>query len=366
MRLTLLHSLPLAVALAAQAIPHVLAAGSKTPFGELFPEVATIENQQLIISHTNRFSFAEPNSVAQFISLDLSTAWTSDAPAYKKLTLRPTGPSEKQGYPALIKDQESVLYFTNTTTYKYNIKTDAWDKDPYMNWNYTAFYAGVVTDTDTGLIYGLGHSNEAWTAPDTKWMRFTTLDPVTKNYTFADTAPSSWTSMVYSSASKSILAYASIMRLYNTTSKEWSLISTNGDAPSTRQWPCLVSADGGKKLILAGGVDLEHKVLYKDVYLFDVATSVWSKLADAPRPALGPGCAVSGNSFLYWGGAKSVNVTELNEEGPAILNLASNTWGNRYTPPGQTPLSSADRPVLSKIGFVALTLMSVAASSLVL
>jgi len=124
---------------------------------------------------------------------------------------------------------------------------------------------------------------------------------------------------------------------------------------------------------------MELKAPHKDVYILDVATSIWSRLADAPRAALGPGCAVSGNSFLYWGGAKSINATEffegganpinaseLNEEGPAILNLASNTWGNRYTPPGQTPISSADRPVLSKIGFVALTLMSVAASSLVL
>jgi len=113
--------------------------------------------------------------------------------------------------------------------------------------------------------------------------------------------------------------------------------------------------------------------------MFDVDTSIWSRLADAPRAALGPGCAVSGDSFLYWGGAKSfnasklneegampINASELNEEGPAILNLASNTWGNKYYPSGQAPKSSADRPVLSKIGFVALTLMSVAASSFVL
>ncbi|KAF9361236.1 hypothetical protein BGX34_007266 [Mortierella sp. NVP85] len=366
MRLTLLHSLSLAIALAAQAIPHVLAAAPKTPFGELLPEVVTIENQQLIISHGNRFSFVEPNSIAQFISLDLSTAWASDAPAWKKLTPRTAGSTEGQGFAALTKDQQSILYSTNTTTYKYNIKTDAWDKDPYMNWTYPAFYGGAVTDTDTGLMYGMDFYYDTRADPDPKSKRFTTFDPVTKNYTFADTAHSTWTSMVYSSSGKAILAYASLMRSYNTTSKEWSLIGTNGDAPSMRQWPCLVSADGGKKLILAGGIDMEHKAPHKDVYIFDVATSVWSRLPDAPRAALGPGCAVSGNSFLYWGGAKSINATEMNEEGPAILNLASNTWGNRYTPPGQTPTSSAGRPVLSKIGFVALTLMSAAASSLVL
>jgi len=124
---------------------------------------------------------------------------------------------------------------------------------------------------------------------------------------------------------------------------------------------------------------LDLKAASKEVYMFDVDTSIWSRLADAPRAALGPGCAVSGDSFLYWGGARSINATEfieggansinvseLNEEGPAILNLASNTWGNKYYPSGQAPKSSADRAVLSKIGLAALTLMSVAASSLVL
>ncbi|KAK3805812.1 MAG: hypothetical protein J3Q66DRAFT_359765 [Benniella sp.] len=366
MHLILLHSLSLIIALAAQAIPHVLAAGSKTPFGELFPEVVTIENQQLIISHSNRYSFVEPNSVAQFISLDLSTAWASDAPAWKKLTLRPTGPTEVHRSAALMKDQESILYSANTTTYKYNIKTDAWDKDPYMNWTYPAFYGGAVTDIDTGLMYGVEYYYDTLADPDPKSTRFTTLDPITKNYTYVDITDSIGASMVYSSASKDIFVYSSIMRSYNTTSKEWSLIDTDGEGPSMRLSACLVSAYGGKKLILAGGIDLEQKAAYQDVYIFDVATSVWSRLADAPRPALGPGCAVSGDSFLYWGGAKFNNATELNEEGPAILNLVSNTWGNRYTPSGQTPISSADRPVLFKIGFVALTLVSVVASSLVL
>jgi len=224
MRLTLLYSLSLAVALAAQAIPHVLAAAPKTPFGELLPEVVTIENQQLIISHGDRLPIVEPNSVAQFISLDLSTAWTSDAPAWKKLTLRPTGSTERQGYAALTKDQESILYSTNTTTYKYNIKTDAWDKDPYMNWTYPAFYGGAVTDTDTGLMYGADKYYDDTVDPDPKSTRFTTLDPVTKNYTYVDTTYIIGSSMVYSSASKDIFVYTVMMRAYNTTSKEWSLI----------------------------------------------------------------------------------------------------------------------------------------------
>jgi len=109
--------------------------------------------------------------------------------------------------------------------------------------------------------------------------------------------------------------------------------------------------------------------LSNDVYSFDVATSVWSKLANAPRAAWGPVCAVSGDSFIFWGGLGTKEGLGFNhEEGPAILNIVSNTWGNKYTPPGQTPSSSADRPnvILSRVGLVALTVASAAVSGLIL
>ncbi|KAF9362712.1 hypothetical protein BGX34_005624 [Mortierella sp. NVP85] len=94
-------------------------------------------------------------------------------------------------------------------------------------------------------------------------------------------------------------------------------------------------AYGGKKLILAGGRDVKGLNLFNDVYSFDVATSVWSKLAD---------------SFILWGIGVKEGLGFNHEEGPAIPNIVSNTWGNKYRP-GQTPINSADRPnvILSKI-----------------
>lgn len=126
-------------------------------------------------------------------------------------------------------------------------------------------------------------------------------------------------------------------------------------------------AHGGKKLILAGGQNLDQTAVYNDVYIYDVATSVWSKLADAPRAARGPACAVSNDDFIFWGG---LGVSTSSNEGPAILDITANTWGSSYTPPGQTPKdpnSSADHAhtALTKIQLVALTVVSIA-SSLVL
>lgn len=69
----------------------------------------------------------------------------------------------------------------------------------------------------------------------------------------------------------------------------------------------LTLAYGGRKLILTGGqeftdtgnVNGEFQAL-DDFYIFDVATSRWSKLAKAPRTAWSPVCATPGDSFIYW------------------------------------------------------------------
>jgi len=114
---------------------------------------------------------------------------------------------------------------------------------------------------------------------------------------------------------------------------------------------------------------LDLTAVYKDVYIFDVETSVWSKLADAPRAARGPVCAASNDAFIFWGG---LGISTSSDEGPAILDITTNTWGKSYTPPGHAPMtplssSSADRAhmVLAQVGLVGLTVVSIV-SSLVL
>jgi len=77
-----LHSPPPAfalAALAALAFAHVLAEAA--PFGQVMPEVITIENQKMFISDGVRMVDGTWDLAHQFLSLDLSTAWTSDAPA---------------------------------------------------------------------------------------------------------------------------------------------------------------------------------------------------------------------------------------------------------------------------------------------
>ncbi|KAG0002872.1 hypothetical protein BGZ65_002255 [Modicella reniformis] len=256
-----------------------------------------------------------------------------------------------------------------------------------MSWTNLPFGGGIVTDLDTGLIYGIEdieESPEMYKGNlDVPW-KFTEFNPANKSFTNVEKRgrpySMNWVSMVYSSAAKRIFGYEdglhndqATLWSYNTTSKDWTLVNVTGDIPPTRSLPCLVSAYSGKKLILAGGLGIkEPAAVLNDVYSFDVSTLAWTKLPNMPLAVWSQSCAVSGDSFIFMGGFTSPSIFDydgenpVNNEGPAILNLTSNTWGTRYTPPGQTP-SSADRThlTLSKAGFAALAVISAAASSLI-
>jgi hypothetical protein len=122
-------------------------------------------------------------------------------------------------------------------------------------------------------------------------------------------------------------------------------------------------AQDGTVLILAGGSTFGGTPL-DDVYSFDVGKSVWIKLPNAPRPANGPVCTVWSQQLIYWGG---VGKDGMNEQGPAVLNLTSKTWGTTFTPSGPPPTpSSADRAhlSLSNIGLAMVTIISIAVSTL--
>jgi hypothetical protein len=107
------------------------------------------------------------------------------------------------------------------------------------------------------------------------------------------------------------------------------------------------------ELILAGGKKGNRTL--DDIYSLDLHTSLWTKLPNTPRPAAGAVCVSVSDQFIYWGGSSD---SGMNEQGPAILNLTSKTWGTTYTP---EPLpSSADRVhlALSAIGLAMVTMIS--------
>ena len=110
------------------------------------------------------------------------------------------------------------------------------------------------------------------------------------------------------------------------------------------------TVNNGKQILLAGGARSvpawpEHddfpngnskgadKVL-SDVFMFDVETSVWTKVSATPVGYYSSACAISGDSLILYGGFKESyrhgNVK--NDNVPSIYDIKKNRWVSTYIP----------------------------------
>ncbi|KAF9956795.1 Acyl-CoA-binding domain-containing protein 5 [Mortierella alpina] len=268
----------------------------------------------------------------QFYALDLTVPWTSDAPAWTRLARRANVPRNvvTAGTMAGTKDGNTVLFFDGLGVFRYNIKTNDWDLS--QNVTVKGFHSGATTDTDTGLVYGVSAAVPG-AFPEGVPAKVTVFDPATNSFSVQeyDGLPqmAMGGSTIYSSAAKSLYLYESAssnaLFKYDITSKAWSAVNATGDIPSPRSAPCFAPAYGGKNLILAGGMTTLGA---DEVHVFDVVTAEWTKVSNIPLGYYSATCAVSGDSFVLWGGAhKDV----LNED-PIVLDMSSGKWGTKFTP----------------------------------
>ncbi|KAG0020139.1 hypothetical protein BGZ82_011684 [Podila clonocystis] len=74
-----------------------------------------------------------------------------------------------------------------------------------------------------------------------------------------------------------------------------------------------------------------------DVFMFDVETSVWTKVSTTPVRYLGSACAVSGDSLILYGGFNGYYLDGLvrlseNDNVPSIYDMKKNIWVSTYIP----------------------------------
>ncbi|KAG9061505.1 hypothetical protein KI688_007083 [Linnemannia hyalina] len=134
--------------------------------------------------------------------------------------------------------------------------------------------------------------------------------------------------------------------------------------PSSSRWGALPSfwhplAYGGSKVIVFGGAAL-NGIAKSDIHTLDVRTLEWTtgKPADANQARQHMACAVSGDSFVAWGGESASvikNTTPIvydmkNDQWTTqfnrFINVASTTTGptNVNSPPSSRPTSQPDSP----------------------
>jgi len=92
---------------------------------------------------------------------------------------------------------------------------------------------------------------------------------------------------------------------------------------------------GGANAIVEDSATPTNRSL-NGVYMLDVVTLVWTRLADAPSPYYKPICAVSGDYLVTYGGYSaygySYSAIVTNGNPPSILNLKENVWVTEYKP----------------------------------
>ncbi|KAG0042731.1 hypothetical protein BGZ83_000133 [Gryganskiella cystojenkinii] len=124
---------------------------------------------------------------------------------------------------------------------------------------------------------------------------------------------------------------------YVPATNTWSNITGTGDHAGKLARHCMVSAYGGTKLVLFGGIDTTlHET--GQLHFLDLTTMVWTAGTNSISARSSMACAVAGDSFLVWGG--SANSTVVSNT-PLIYNMRTNLWVNQFDPPSQTTTTPA-------------------------
>ncbi|KAF9375406.1 hypothetical protein CPC16_000740 [Podila verticillata] len=290
------------------------------------------ENQKLYINggHTQTVGMKAVERPG-FFSLDLSTAWSKATPAWKTL----------DALPRPIRDTDSgKLYgagacrIDNSTIYGVKPQCVLSTYDPLVG-------RVLKTSSFSGLEFGHGDlpSVQGVYSSSTKLLYF-----LSNSTDFAGVSGNKATISQYDDTTRSVKATGS-----------------TGETPDARGGACFASAFDGTKIVLAGGLkqtsNSTFNAVQSDVYIFDIATAVWTRLKDAPSAFAYGVCAVSSNHLIIYGGYSeytasvhgsivyredgSANGTIAYNNAISILDLKTNTWVDEYKPSADAPQSSA-------------------------
>ncbi|KAF9405741.1 hypothetical protein BGZ94_003391 [Podila epigama] len=275
------------------------------------------------------------DSVSQTFSIDLSTAWDTSAPAFTRL---PDGPNDYKHASTMLKDGQNWFVLSNGTGYQYNIPTAAWKS--LGNSPYVSRERGLpaTTDPNTGYLY----IPNAIINGTTQMFQYDVSLNLLKGLPMEPTLNTLVSySAAWSSQANQLLAFGGATSGTNTVhgklyiwspSGGWSVPVTKGDIPTPRRSHCMVSAEGGAKMILFGGLTDQSNSVLSDVYIYDTATLTWTKGTDA-GPSIARAemaCAVNKDLLVIWGGG-GVN-TAVTTSITVVYNWKSGKWQTHYSP----------------------------------
>ncbi|KAF9201934.1 hypothetical protein BGZ49_007865 [Haplosporangium sp. Z 27] len=300
------------------------------------------------------------NFIQQSFMIDLSQSWNTTNPVYKKLS---NGPTATAYSVALSPNGQDLIVFANGTAFTYDLKSNTWSLI-YTN-SYISRTNGLsaVTDPKAGVVYvpyGYNGVNSSWYTSSMLAIKVSTnaissipMDPAINSTYYYATAWSAQYSSLYILSSggttSNLFTYTSALGWKDMTSIQ------NGYIPSPRSSACLVSAFGGSKLILFGGVDPTRTTSLSDIYTLDVSTMTWTRGPDVDQTnsRAFASCAFSKGSFIVWGGANAVNGNAIvPQDNILVFDTTTGNWTTEYnsSPSSNNSTSGGDNNPSSPSG----------------
>ncbi|KAG0048147.1 hypothetical protein BGZ83_006844 [Gryganskiella cystojenkinii] len=252
-------------------------------------------------------------------------------------------------------DKTKLIIFDTLNRFlsTYTIATNQWVNTPIPP-ILSSFQVGTeaVLDPDSSKVYILN-------GKPTTAVNMVVYDITAGQATFTSTpTPSSNTNMqsysgVWSTFRKSMVIYGGILGTsasssttvatlveYEPAIDTWSgILEATGASPGIRSCHCMVSAYGGTKMVVFGGLDASNSVSGA-IFVLDLASMNWIAGNPAPSPRYDMACAVAGDSFLAYGGS-GVGISNA----PIIIyNLRTNQWVNQFDPTGTSTPSPSSSP----------------------
>ncbi|KAG0292385.1 hypothetical protein BGZ97_005612 [Linnemannia gamsii] len=296
----------------------------------------------------------------QFFSLDLTQpSWNTTSPPWKTL---PVGFGNTSSSPidyglamAISKDNTQLLEWgTRTGVLTFDIGTGVWSGQPFETGPRLGFLGyQAATDPNSGLAYIPSAMNNATRMMVYNFVtRATTAAPMPSAKLLR--LPVGKYAWAWNDVRQSMLLHGGAnhgdgtrsyfnpnLLEFTPATSTWRRLTTKGQRPPPLTEHCMVSAQGGSKMVVYGGTTNANSTLQGDVYILDVASLTWTK---GPKPGTSQfrrnmACTAAGDNFVVWGG-QSFNLTFLDT---AVFDLRNRQWTTQFhldlsTPTTTTPV----------------------------
>ncbi|KAF9197792.1 hypothetical protein BGZ49_001629 [Haplosporangium sp. Z 27] len=286
-------------------------------------------------------------TIDQTFSIDLSTSWDTSNVPYRQLA---NGPFDYMHSSALLSNNLSWFVLSNGTGYQYNIALNSWTNLGGSLSVSRNRGQGGVTDPSSGFIYIPNAYIANNGTGSTMLFQYDLVNNKLNGLPMQNTlATMDYYSIAWSSQLKKMIVFGGATTGTNNVNNNmytwdsinsWTTITPTGSVPTPRRSACMVSAYGGSKMILFGGLTDQSNSVLSDIYILDTATMNWTKGADAgvSSARAETSCAVTNDLFVSWGGG-GVN-TVITSNLTIIYNIKLDSWQSTYSPTAVTSPSS--------------------------